>query len=126
MALPNFRLPTVQAKLGLLAGLAGLLTTVCLAVLVFKGYVRQQGVIPYNEHMGLSQYRRPLIFVATAFAVVLGGTGGVLGFNSLGQARNAKQNYSWLGMILGAFAVGMAPVMLFAWQKLSEAIIMAS
>jgi hypothetical protein len=80
-------------------------------------------VIHYDPESGLGAYRRPLVFGATAIAVVIGGTAGLLGFNSLGQKRNDKQGRSWLGMTLGALVVALAPVLFYAWQKLSEPVI---
>src|SRR5262245_11738848 len=122
----NFRLSTTQATAGLLVGALALFTTACLALIVFKGFDRKQMVIPYNEKFGMSAYRKPLVYVATPVALVLGLTGGILGFRSLGHQRNTKQGHSWLGLLLGAMAVATAPVMFYAWQRLAEPVILAS
>jgi quinol-cytochrome oxidoreductase complex cytochrome b subunit len=123
MKLPNFRLYGVQATASLLIAAAGLLCIVALIYFVFHGFDTQEKVIHYDPESGLGAYRRPLVFGATAIAVVIGGTAGLLGFNSLGQKRNDKQGRSWLGMTLGALVVALAPVLFYAWQKLSEPVI---
>lgn len=123
MKLPNFRLYAVRATASVLIAAAGLLCLVCLTYFVFHGFDSQDKVVRYDPMGGLGAYRRPLVFGTTAIALVVGGVAGVLGFNSLGQKRNEKQGYSWLGMTLGALVVAVAPVLFYAWQKLSEPVI---
>lgn len=123
MKMPNFRLYDTQATFGMFAGILGSIATLALAVVVFKGIDTHQFVIPYNDQMGLSQYRKPLVFAITPVCIILGAIAGILGFRSLGQIRNTKQGRSWLGMTIGAVVVAIAPVFLFAWLWLSEPVI---
>lgn len=125
MKMPNFRLYDTQATAAMIAAIVGVLFMLVLAVVVFKGLDIKQSVIPYNEKAGLSQYRKPLVFALGPVCTVLGIIAGVLGFRSLGQARNTKNGRSWIGMTLGALVVALAPVMMVAWIQLSEPIIVA-
>ncbi len=125
MKMPNFRLFDTQATFSMLAGLAGLIGVLGLMVVVFKGLDTKQWVIPYNEIAGLSQYRKPVVFAMAPVTIVLGICAGVLGFRSLGQARNTRQGRSWLGMTIGAIVVAVAPVLMTAWIQLSEPVIVS-
>jgi hypothetical protein len=123
MKMPNFRLYDTQATLAMLAGGLGLICLMGLVFVVFKGLDTQQWVIPYSDRVGMSQYRKPVVFAMTPVVVLLGLSAAILGFRSLGQARNTKQGRSWLGMTIGAICVALAPVMLGAWMQLSESVI---
>ncbi len=123
MKLPNFRLYGVQATASLLIAVLGLLCLAALTYFVFHGFNNQETVIRYDPQGRFGAYRPSLVYGTTAIAFVVGGVAGLLGFNSLGQKRNEKQGHSWLGMTLGALVVAVAPVLFFAWQKLSEPII---
>jgi len=123
MKLPNFRLYPVQATASLFIAALGLLCVVALTYFVFHGFDNQDKVVRYDPEGSLGAYRRPLVYGATAIALAIGGAAGLLGFNSLGQKRNDRQGRSWLGMSLGALVVAIAPVLFYAWQKLSEPII---
>jgi len=123
MKLPNFRLYDVQATAAMLAGIAGLLSVIALTWFVFHGFSWEEKVVQYDPERGLGAYRKPLVMLTTAVAVVVGGTAGLLGFNSLGQKRNARQGRSWLGMTIGALVVAAAPILLVAWLRFSEPII---
>lgn len=122
----NFRLYDTQATVGMIAAVAGLVLALGTAVVVFKGLDTSQWVIPYNKEGGKSQYRQPIIFAAAPVAIILGLTGGILGFRSLGQAKNTKQGRSWLGMTIGAVVVAIAPVLIASWKQLSEPMITAA
>ncbi len=123
MKLPNFRLPETQARASLLFGVVALLALAALAFCVFKGFDPELRVVAYNADEGMGRFRKYLVFGGTALTLLVGTTAGLLGFNSLGQKRNNRQAFSWLGMLIGAMAVSLAPVLFFAWQELSEAII---
>ena len=125
MKMPNFRLYDTQATTAMIAAIAGLVLALGTAFVVFKGIDTNQWVIPFNKDEGKSQYRQPIIFAAAPLAIVLGLTGGILGFRSLGQARNTRQGRSWLGMTVGAVVVAIAPVLIASWKQLSEPIISA-
>lgn len=125
MKMPNFRLYDTQATAAMIAALTGLVLVLGTAFVVFKGIDTNQWVIPFNQNEGKSQYRQPIIFAAAPVAIVLGLTGGILGFRSLGQSRNTRQGRSWLGMTVGAVVVAMAPVLIASWKQLSEPIINA-
>lgn len=121
--LPNFRLHETQATAGMLASIMGLFCLLVLGVTVFKNFDTKQWVIPYNEEAGLSQYRKPVVFALTPVAMLLGGVGGILGFSSLGQPRNNRQDRSWVGMTLGAIVIPIAIVFCLTWIRLSEPVI---
>lgn len=121
----NFRLYDTQATASMLAAMAGMVVVLGLIVVVFKGIDTEQMVIPYNSELGMSQYRQPIIMAAVPLAVVLGLTGGILGFRSLGQPKNTRQGRSWMGMTMGAFVVAIAPVLFGTWKQLSEPTIIA-
>ena len=123
MKLPNFRLPETQAKASMVFAVLALLALAALAFCVFKGFQLETRVIPYNAEAGMGRFRKYIVFGGTAATVLVGATAGLLGYSSLGQKRNNRQGCSWLGMLLGAMAVSLAPVLFFAWQELSEAII---
>lgn len=125
MKMPNFRLYDTQATTAMLAALVGLVFILALTVVVFKGIDTKQWVIPYNEKAGMSQYRKPLVFAVGPLCILLGAVGGIMGFRSLGQARNTKNGRSWLGMTLGALVLALAPVLMGAWIQLSEPVIVA-
>ena len=121
MSLPNFRLYDTQARFSLVCGVLALGALVVLAVVTFRGL--NQGVVLYHPSKGFSQYRPLLVYVVGAVTILLGVTGGLLGFRSLGQARNTKQGFSWMGMLICAAVTAIAPVMIFAWKTLAEPVL---
>ena len=123
MKFPNFRLYETQANASLVLGVVGLIGLGMLAFVVFKNFNAQHMTVPYNPSAGLGVFRKPLVYGGTAIELLVGGTAAILGFNSLGQRRNPRQGRSWLGMTLGALVVAGAPILFFAWRKLSEPII---
>jgi hypothetical protein len=123
MKLPNLRLYETQAQASLVLSVLALVGTLLLALFVFKGFDAEQKIVVYNPEGGFGVLRRPLVFGGSAMVILVGGTAGILGFNSLGQKRNKKQGLSWLGMCLGALAVAIAPILFYAWRVFSEPII---
>lgn len=122
MKLPNFRLYDTQATFSMLLGVLSLVTLAVLAAVTFQHYNTKQGVI-WHYAGGFGKFRVPLIYGLTAGTAMLGLVGGVMGFNSLGQKRNNKQGQSWIGLLLGAFSIMGAPLVLFAWIKLAMEVI---
>ncbi len=123
MKLPNFRLYETQATASVYLGLFAWVWLAILAVFVLKGFDWKDKIIPYNAELGISRFRPYIVMGSTAVAVLLGLVAGILGFRSLGQKRNARQTQSWLGLVFGAMAVSLAPILFGAWKLLSEAII---
>lgn len=123
MKLPNLRLHETQATASMVLGALGWLTLLMLAAVVLKNFNTQTWTILYNERSQFGQYRRVLVMAFTAVTLLIGVVSLGLGFNSLGQKRNAKQGRSWIGMMMGAVAVAISPVLFFTWRTLSEAII---
>jgi hypothetical protein len=123
MKLPNLRLHETQAWVSALFGAAAIFGLLVLSYVVFKGFDWEMKAINFNPNGGLGKYRKILVFAGGALTMGVGLTAGLMGFNSLGQKRNTKQGMSWLGMALGAVSVAVAPVLLFAWMELSQAII---
>lgn len=120
MKLPNFRLFDTQALFAALLGVSAMMMIAAEAVLVFRQYDSKSAVIWYPaKPKGIQKYRLPLIYATGAAAVVLGGIGLALGFNSLGEKRNTRQRLSWLGLATGGFGVVGACILLFAWWNLS-------
>ena len=123
MKLPNFRLHETQARLAGIFGILAILCLAALAVVVFKNFSREMMAINFNPQSGLGRYRKMIVFGVSAMTIGIGLAAGFLGFSSLGEKRNTKQGMSWLGLLLGALAVSIAPVFLFAWTELSQSII---
>ncbi len=123
MKLPNFRVYETQANTSMILGLAGLAVVAFLSLCVFHGFDAGQKVIVYDPSGPRGQFRRMLVFLTAALAVAAGVVAGLMGFNSLGQARNTKQGRSWLGMTLGSVNFAAALILLVAWLRLSEAVI---
>ena len=123
MKLPNFRLYETQATASLVAGVACILCLVALSYAVFHNFDSRAGVISYNSEAGMGQYRQMLVMLGSAMTGGLGLLAGILGYSSLGQKRNTTQGRSALGLILGSIAVGLTPVLFYAWRSLAEAII---
>ncbi len=115
MKLPNFRLYDTQALFSAILGVIALLFVIALAIVVTRNFDAHQKVIWFNPK---SRFREPIIFAATAGAILSGIIGGSMGFNSLGQKRNNRQGMSWLGMALGALSMVLAFIGLVAWHKL--------
>lgn len=123
MKLPNFRLHETQARAAGVFGVLAILCLAALAVVVFKNFSTEMMAINFNPRSSLGKYRKFIVMGVTAVTIGIGLTAGLLGFSSLGQKRNTKQGMSWLGLMLGAVAVAIAPVLLFAWNELSQPII---
>jgi hypothetical protein len=123
MKLPNFRLYETQATASLMAGVACVVSLLCLSYVVFRNFDAQAGVISYNSEAGMGQYRPSLVTLGSVISGGLGALAAILGYSSLGQKRNTTQGRSALGLILGAIAVGLTPVLFYAWRMMSEAII---
>jgi hypothetical protein len=123
MKLPNFRLYETQATASMIAGVGCILSLCALSYVVFKNFDSRAGVISYNSESGMGQYRQSLVMLGSVVTGGLGLLAGILGYSSLGQKRNTTQGRSALGLIMGAIAVGLTPVLFYAWRSLSEAII---
>ena len=123
MKLPNFRLYETQATTALLVGVLCLISLIGLSLVVFHNYDHSSGTIAYNDQAGVGQYRNTMVMAGTAVTVGLGLLAGALGFSSLGQKRNTKNSRSALGLICGAVAIALSPVLFVAWRKMAEAII---
>jgi len=123
MKLPNLRLYDTQATFSLGVALCGILGVLALAVVVFKGFNAENMSVLYNPEQGLGAYRGPLVYLFTTGTFLLGALSGLLGFNSLGQRRNTRQSFSWVGMTLGALAMAGAPILFYSWRQFSEPLI---
>jgi len=126
MKLPNLRLYETQAKASLWISLLSLVCVAGLVFCVFKGFNATYQSIPYNAEEGYGRFRPYLVYAGVAASFLTGFIAGVLGFNSLGQKRNAKQGFSWMGMLFGALAMSVAPILFFVWREFSESAILAS
>lgn len=123
MKLPNFRLYETQATASLYLGIMGLLGLAALCFLVGWGFSFKEMLIFYStEHMS-GKLRPWLVLAAAGLTIGIGIVAGILGYRSLGQKRNNRQAYSWMGILTGAVGVSMAPVLYFVWVKFSEPLI---
>lgn len=125
MKFPNFRVYETQATTAMILGVLGLAGIAMLTLFVFWGFVADQMVIVYDPAGARGQFRKALVFMTAALSMVVAVVAALMGFNSLGQARNTKQGRSWLGMTLGAVNFAAALVLLVAWLRLSEPVIKA-
>lgn len=123
MKLPNFRLYDTQAKAALIFGIVGIFCIAALTVFVFRNFSWAEKEIYYNSKQGFGKYRPYLVQGTTAISVVIGFAAGMLGFNSLGQKRNNKQSFSWMGLLMGTLSVSLAVILLYAWRTLSATVI---
>ena len=126
MKIPNLRLYETQATASLWFSVLSLVCIAGLAFCVFKGFNATYQSIPYNAKEGLGRFRQFLVYGGVAATLLTGFLAGILGFNSLGQKRNSKQGLSWTGMLIGALAMSIAPILFFVWQEFSEKAILAS
>lgn len=124
MKLPNFRLYDTQATTSMIAAIFGVFLLCMLSFLVFHGLNTDQWVIPFNPDGRAGRYRQTLVLLVTAAAIGVGIIAGLMGFRSLGQSRNTKQGRSWMGMLIGAMVLGIAPVLFWAWWTLKEPMIL--
>lgn len=126
MKIPNLRLYETQATASLWLSFLSIFCIVGLTFCVFKGFNATYQSIPYNAEAGYGRFRPYLVYGGVAATLLTGFLAGVLGFNSLGQKRNPKQGSSWMGMLIGALAMSIAPILFFVWQEFSEKAILAS
>src|SRR5437870_3265435 len=106
--MPNFRLFDTQARWSVyLSGIAALLC-VGLTYAVFKGMDWEYRLIPYRPDSPMGRYRQPVILIATALVVLLGSFAAGFGYSSLGEKRNSRPGWSWLGMLSGSLLMTAA------------------
>lgn len=126
MKIPNLRLYETQATASLWLSVLSLVCIVGLTFCVFKGFNATYQSIPYNAEAGYGRFRPYLVYGGVAATFLTGFLAGILGFSSLGQKRNSKQGLSWTGMLIGALAMSIAPILFFVWREFSEKAILAS
>jgi hypothetical protein len=126
MKIPNLRLYETQATASVWLSILSLICVVGLTYCVFKGFNSTYQSIPYNAEAGYGRFRPYLVYGGAAATFLSGFLAGVLGFSSLGQKRNPKQGRSWIGMLIGALAMSIAPILFFVWREFSEQAILAS
>lgn len=126
MKMPNLRLHETQATASLWISILSIVCIAGLAFCVFKGFNATYQSIPYNAEEGYGRFRPYLVYGGAGATFLTGFLAGILGFNSLGQKRNSKQGLSWMGMLIGALAMSIAPILFIAWRVFSEKAILAS
>ena len=128
MKIPNLRLYETQATASLWISFLSIACIAGLTFCVFKGLNTDYGAfsIPYNAMEGYGRFRQYLVFAGAGATLLTGFLAGILGFSSLGQKRNSKQSRSWTGMLIGALARAIAPILFFVWQEFSEKAILAT
>jgi len=120
---PNLRLHETQAKLSIILAVLGLGLLGILGVFVFKNFSFDNNVIYVGTQGTFGKIRQPGVFGFTALTLVVTAIGALLGFNSLGQKRNKKQSFSWIGLFAGATIAALAVVFFIAWTSLKEVVL---
>jgi len=123
MKLPNFRLYTTQARWSVLFSILTVGVLSALAFCTLHGLNWANKAILYNPNGGFGKFRPNLVMLLTALSVLCAIIGGLLGFNSLGEKRNEKSAFSWLGLFLSALCIPAAMTLFFLWTALNEGIV---
>jgi len=125
MAMPNFRLAQTQARWSLYISIITGLGLAVLLFLTFRGLDLESMNIWYSDTSKFGRLRKPLVFLGTAAVTLFGLTAAGMGYSSLGEKKNDKQSWSWMGLLGGAFFTTCSLICLMAWQSLSLTIIHA-
>src|SRR5437667_5575842 len=101
--MPNFRLFETQARWSVYLSLFAAILLVGLTYFVFKGVDWDYRLIPFKpDSPGLGHIRQPAIYGAAVVVVLLSVFAAGFGYNSLGEKRNERQGWSWLGLLVGS------------------------
>lgn len=123
MKLPNFRLYTTQARGSVLVSIATLGVLAALAYCALHGLRWADKAILYNPNGAFGKFRPNLVLVLTGTTILFAIIGGLLGFNSLGEKRNEKPGFSWLGLLVSALCIPAAMTLFFFWTAFNEGIV---
>lgn len=113
----NLRTPEGQSAVSPLISAVGLIIALVLVPVTLEHYEAEFKAIFYSSQ-GLRQIT---VLAMAAIAGLLGLIGAILGFNSVGHARNPRHGRSWLGFFLGCLTCVIAAGCLMAWMMLRRA-----
>lgn len=108
----NLRDSQLQARLGLIFSIAGVVFSVLLAIIVLEHFSPAEKTIAYSAKSG----RKIAIQAGTAATVFAGVLAFGFGVSSLGHRRNDRQRESWIGLLLGALSICLAIVLYAMFQ----------
>ena len=101
-----------QALASLWVSIVSLLAICGLMFLILRNLSMEELIIYYGP-----QYRMAFL-AGTAITILLSSLALGLGFNSVGQRRNDKQKFSWLGFFIGGGVLSLTIVLfLFFWMR---------
>ena len=100
-----------QAQVSVLVSLASVVSLAGVAFVIFQQFRWDELVIYYGPN------RKLAVMLGTAITLLLSAIGLAMGFNSVGQRRNEKQGWSWIGFFIGA-GVFCAAIVIFALFRL--------
>ena len=104
-----------QAKASVVLGIVACVSLVAQATMVFRHIDTSQWVIIYGN-----MNRKYLVMITTAICLLIGVAALGLGFNSAGQRRNEKPQWSWTGFFLGAAVICFAVIFFVVFRTRSE------
>lgn len=123
MAMPNFRLAETQARWSVYLIVVALIGLGMTAYVVFEGFSWQERSIPFDPMGRFGKIRQPLVLLGVAATILVSLTSAGMGYSSLGERRNEKQSWSWLGLLFGALFAAIAVILFMSWRFLSLPII---
>lgn len=91
-----------QAQASVLLAVAAVVTLAGQAFIVLQNLDTSELIIPYGSN------RKMAVFAATGITILLSLFALGFGYNSVGQRRNDKQAWSWLGFFGGAAILSLA------------------
>lgn len=109
MAKGSLRRYDVQAKISLYVSAAAAIAMVALVALLARNYRAELRVIAYRPQ---TMYA-PLVYLATAAALLMAVVGAALGAVSAGQARNTFNKRSWAAFFIGGITFSLTLILFY-------------
>ena len=110
MARSSLRRYDVQARYGIVLACASVVPCLGAFGMALRNYNSDIGHIVYGRSMWM------IAFIAcVGLALLIGGTGCLLGLNSAGQRRNEKQRWSWIAFFLGGSVTTLGIILAIAF-----------
>lgn len=104
----------VQARVSLVLALASVITFIGLVLVVLRRFDPKELVVYYGGPT------KTAIYLGTAVTLLLAAIGSGMGLNSVGQRRNDKQTWSWIGFFVGAVIICLTLVVFFFFRQRGE------
>lgn len=116
MGLGNFRKFDVQACWSLALSCVGAVCAAgAVAMIMYRWDPQLQSIV-----YGHGTKYTPVFMAAIAVGIFASLFGLFLGWNSAGQKRNDRQQFSWIGFFLGTFALSVVIVSAYAYVTLRQ------